>query len=196
MQNTLHNYIYWRWEYCFIMDSRTEAGKEMCWHQWHLGIYYYVETRSYGMFRPQAPTFPVLGCRSAGKLAPRPPSTTPMAPPQRPQDCGTTATIHAGVGVRKSNFPWRWHFQIFASYFPKTNWTMADDIPSGLKRTWGGGAQPSLNCGFGTESRGPMNQSLINTSCYCKLLSIIIIYYNIHYHDLFIIAVCLFIDSC
>ena len=47
--------------------------------QGYLGIYYYVETCSYGMFRPRAPTFPVLGCRSAGKLASWPPSTTPMA---------------------------------------------------------------------------------------------------------------------
>ena len=38
-------------------------------YQGHLGIvYYYVETRSYSMFGPWAPTFLVFGCHSAEKL--------------------------------------------------------------------------------------------------------------------------------
>ena len=73
--------------------------------QGHLGIYYYVETRSYGMFGPRVPTFLVLGYRSAGKLTSRPPSTTPMAPPPRPQDSRTTTTIRVIVRVREVNFP-------------------------------------------------------------------------------------------
>ena len=30
--------------------------------QEHLGIYYYVEIRSYGMFEARATTYPALGC--------------------------------------------------------------------------------------------------------------------------------------
>ena len=57
------------------------------------------------MFGPRAPTFPVLGCRSAGKLASRQSLTTSMAPPRRPQDCGTMAAIRVVGGVREVNFP-------------------------------------------------------------------------------------------
>ena len=39
--------------------------------QGHLGIYYYVEIRGYGMFGPWATNFPVLCCRNAGKLTSR-----------------------------------------------------------------------------------------------------------------------------
>ena len=86
---------------CFSSEKETKEPYK----QGYLGIYYYVETRSYSMIGPRAPTFPVLGCRSAGKLASRPPSTTPMAPPRCPQDCGTMATIRVVVGVREGNFP-------------------------------------------------------------------------------------------
>ena len=44
--------------------------------QGHLGIYYYIETRSYGMFDARATTFLVLGYRSTGKLTSRSLTTT------------------------------------------------------------------------------------------------------------------------
>ena len=74
--------------------------KSVC-YQGHLGIYYYVETRSYGMFDLWAPTFPVLGCRSAEKVASWPPSTKPMAPPRRPQESRTTTMIRVIVRVQE-----------------------------------------------------------------------------------------------
>ena len=57
------------------------------------------------MFGPWATTFLVLGCRSAEKLTFQSPLTTAMAPPRRPQDCGTTTTIRVGGGVQEVNFP-------------------------------------------------------------------------------------------
>ena len=73
--------------------------------QGHLGVYYYVEIRSYGMFGPRAPTFPVLGCRSAEKLASWPLSTTLLEPRRHPQDCGTMAAIRVVGGVQEVYFP-------------------------------------------------------------------------------------------
>ena len=49
------------------LTASIKAAVIVQFYQGHLGIYYYVETRSYGMFGPRAPTFLVLGCRSAGK---------------------------------------------------------------------------------------------------------------------------------
>ena len=43
--------------------------------QEHLGIYYYVESRNYGMYMLQATAIPVLSCVSAGKLTFRSPTT-------------------------------------------------------------------------------------------------------------------------
>ena len=82
---------------CIIVIYSQTAVKDFFqpfadYQQGHLDIYYYLETRSSGMFGPWATSFLVLGCRSAGKLISWPPLTTPMAPSRRPQDCGTTTT--------------------------------------------------------------------------------------------------------
>ena len=99
-------------------------------HQEYLGIYYYAETRSYNMFGARSTTYPVLGCRSAGKITSQSQTTKQIAPPRRPQDSKTMITIRVFVGVWDRNFSWRWHFQIFASHFPKINWLVARDSPS------------------------------------------------------------------
>ena len=74
-------------------------------YQGHLGIYYYVETRSYGVFGPRATTFLVLGCHSAGKLTSRSLTTTQTAAPNLSQNTMTTTTIRVVVRVREPNFP-------------------------------------------------------------------------------------------
>ena len=133
-----------------VWGGRATAQRK----QRHLGSDYYVETRSYGMFRPRAPTFPVLGCHSTGKLASRPPSTTPMAPPRRPQDCGTIATIRVVVGVRRLISNGGGIFKFLSPTFLKRieRWLTTDHTVSNMHR--GGGVFD--HCGLGTESRGPV----------------------------------------
>ena len=86
-------------EYSVLFECLHAVFGLMMSNQGHLGIYYYVETRSYGMFGALATTFPVLGCRGAGKLTSWTPTTTQIAPPQRPQDSRTVTTISLVVGV-------------------------------------------------------------------------------------------------
>ena len=88
-------------------------------NQGHLDIYYNVEICSYGMFGPRATTFLVLGCRSAGKLTSRGPSTTLMAPPGRPQGSGRWTGRRIIVATRECNFPRWWHFKFLPPFPPK-----------------------------------------------------------------------------
>ena len=110
--------------------------------QGHLGIYYYVETRSYGMFGPRAPTFPVLDCRSAGKLTSRGPSTTPMAPPGRSQDSGRWTGHRIIAAMRECNFPRWWRFKFLPPFSPKLikRWLTTDHLASNAREGRGAAA--------------------------------------------------------
>ena len=88
------------------MFNKTVITYIKCWiyYQGHPGIYHYIETRSYAMFGPWAPTVLVLGYRSAGKSTPWSPTATQRMPPQRLQDSRTITTISVAVRVREINF--------------------------------------------------------------------------------------------
>ena len=116
------------------------------------------------MFGPRAPTFPVIGCRSAGKLTSQSLTTTQIAPPRRPQDSRTMTTIRVVVSVRDPNFPWQRHFRFpLPIFLKKINWWLTTD-----EGRWGrirprtrarGAPWPTLACGLATESLGLVSTS-------------------------------------
>ena len=106
------------------------------------------------MFGPRAPTFPVLDCRSAGKLTSRGPSTTPMAPPGRSQDSGRWTGHQIIVATRECNFPQWWRFKFLPSFLPKLikRW-LTTDHPASNAHKGGGGEGEFWDCGLWTKTQ-------------------------------------------